>query len=336
MSSNGMVFVGKLLDQRRAETDARFEKLRHELQQSEKIVAGNASVFVVGSFGRNEASQHSDLDLFIGGRNDKGGNRLFRRLDEIRVKAHLIEATKKLQIPDFSDDGEYFKHYTVDTLVKNLGKPKDDVTNTLTARLLLVLESRPLLEESVFGMIVGDVIAAYWKDYEERKSEFIPAFLANDILRMWRTFCVNYEARTSTDPPLKKAKRKLKNYKLKHSRLLTCYSALLYLLAVYSEQKTVSPTDAINMSKLTPTARLEWALKQPHLIRAHSRIRKLLQCYEEFLADMDATERELVDRFLDKSKSREYFRNANILGDLMFEVLESIGQKNRFYRLLVV
>jgi hypothetical protein len=203
-------------------------------------------------------------------------------------------------------------------------------------RLLLILESRPLLEESVFTTIIEEVIAAYWKDYAERKNEFIPAFLANDILRMWRTFCVNYEARTSTDPPEKKAKRKLKNYKLKHSRLLTCYSALLFLLAVYAKRKTVSPIDAIEMTLLTPTKRLEWALEQPHLASAHLKIRKLIDSYEEFLADMDATESELVNRFLDKNKSKDYMKNANLLGDSMFEVLNSIGQDNRFYRLLVV
>jgi hypothetical protein len=72
--------------------------------------------------------------------------------------------------------------------------------------------------------VIEEVIAAYWRDYDDHKNEFVPAFLANDILRLWRTFCVNYEARTSTDPPHQRAKRRLKNYKLKHSRLLTSYS----------------------------------------------------------------------------------------------------------------
>lgn len=71
------------------------------------------------------------------------------------------------------------------------------------------------------------------------KAQRIELFHANDILRPWRTFCVNYEARTSTDPPRQMAKRRLKNYKLKHSRLLTCYSGLLYLLAMYSSKETV-------------------------------------------------------------------------------------------------
>lgn len=100
---------------------------------------------------------------------------------------------------------------------------------------------------AVYQEIIEEVIAAYWRDYEDHKTDFMPAFLANDILRLWRTFCVNYEARTVREPDETKAKGKLKNYKLKHSRLLTCYSAILFLLAVYARQQTVKPSDAVAM-----------------------------------------------------------------------------------------
>ena len=85
----------------------------------------------------------------------------------------------------------------------------------------------------------------------------MPTFLTNDILRLWRTFCVNYEARTERVPELEKAKGKLKNYKLKHSRLLTCYSAILYLIAIHYQNGSVHPSDAREMTELTPTQRLE-------------------------------------------------------------------------------
>jgi hypothetical protein len=62
------------------------------------------------------------------------------------------------------------------------------------------------------------VVEAYWRDFLDHRQAFVPTFLTNDILRLWRTFCVNYEARTQTEPARKKAKRKLKNYKLKHRR----------------------------------------------------------------------------------------------------------------------
>jgi hypothetical protein len=52
---------------------------------------------------------------------------------------------RKLGIPDFSGEGEYLTHHTIEEIVDTLGKPEDDVNNTFTARLLLPLESRPLL-----------------------------------------------------------------------------------------------------------------------------------------------------------------------------------------------
>jgi hypothetical protein len=89
------------------------------------------------------------------------------------------------------------------------------------------------------------------------KAQRIELFHANDFLRPWRTFCVNYGARTSTDPPRQMAKRRLKNYKLKHGRLLTCYSGLLYLLAIYSSKETVDSLDVVAMTRLTPPQRPE-------------------------------------------------------------------------------
>lgn len=327
--------MGRFLDRRRQETGRRLDQLRALLRETEKLCRNKASIYVTGSFGRGEASAYSDLDLFVAGGN-RGRKRLLARLDEIRVKAHLIEATRELGIPDFSGDGEYLRHYTVKELVGTLGKPQDDASNTFTARLLLLLESRPLVEQTVYRKIIGDVIRAYWRDYKDHRREFVPAFLANDILRLWRTLCVNYEARTSTEPERKRAKRRLKNYKLKHSRLLTCYSALLYLLAVFAERGTVTPKDALEMAELTPTERLEWLLGRSRFQRSRRSVASLLSAYERFLGETDAPEDELIRRFMNRRKVQDYQRYANRLGDSVFRALEGIGGGNTFYRLLVV
>lgn len=333
--------MGEIAD-RRSKTDERISELRSRLKAAEALAKGKACVYATGSFGRREASPHSDLDLFIVGKRDgkPGGDgiegSLLKRLDEICLKADLIEATRALKIPDFSGDGRYLTHYSVHEFTKTLGTPEDDVTNTFTARLLLLLESCPLLEPGVYRDVTEEVMAAYWRDYEDHKKDFVPAFLGNDILRLWRTFCVNYEARTERVPEKEKAKGKLKNYKLKHSRLLTCYSALLYLLAIYGSQKTVSPSDAVAMIKLTPTERLEWLLARPELKHAQDTIKKLLDQYEEFLRTTNSAEDELISKFMDKETSRAKMSAAYKFGDLVFEVLTQIGGGNLLHRLLVV
>jgi predicted nucleotidyltransferase len=317
------------------ETDIRLSKIQEQLGDAAKLADGKGCVYATGSFGRGEASPFSDLDLFIVGRTIDG-RRALGNLDEICIKADLVEATRKLNIPDFSGDGEYLAHYEIAKLVAALGTPQDDADNTFTARLLLLLESRALIGEEVYGEAIDSVIAAYWRDFEDHTNEFIPAFLSNDILSLWRTFCVNYEANTRTEPADKKAKRKLKNYKLKHSRLLTCYSALAYLLGVYTLRNTVTPHDAREMVKMRPTERLEYLLQQKEFGSAHGKIHELMTCYEKFLEKTNVEEKTLIEQFLEKVRSKEFFLQVNEFGDLVSKVLQLIGGESRLYRLLMV
>jgi predicted nucleotidyltransferase len=341
MFSSGEECVGELSD-RRSQTAARIKILREKLSAADGIAAGKACVYATGSFGRCEASVYSDLDLFIVSKmgNEKAPDgkqqSLLKRLDDIRIKADLIEVTRELRIPEFSGDGKYLVHYSVQELTGTLGKPEDDALNTFTARLLLLLESAPLLGASVYKDVIEEVIAPYWKDFADHKGDFVPAFLTNDILRLWRTFCVNYEANTSSEPTAENVKRKSKNYKLKHSRLLTCYSALLYLLAVYGRQNTVSPDDVVHMTQLTPTLRLEWLLDQRDIAGAHAAVRKLLDQYDAFLQTTNILEKDLIEKFKDKATSRTYMASANTFGQSMFEALTSIGDGSRLHRLLIV
>lgn len=198
---------------RRKFTLLRMGELKAKLIDSESTFGGSVCVYATGSYGRGEAGKDSDLDLFIAAKTiqvDRDGlaaARNLTRLSEIVLKAKLIHSTQELGLPEFDGDGEYLRCYTNDDLVKSLGRAEDDAQNTFTARLLLLLESNPVLGGGVYDEIVGDVIAAYWRDYQDHKEDFIPSFLINDILRLWRTFCVNYEARTKTSPIEMKNKR---------------------------------------------------------------------------------------------------------------------------------
>lgn len=335
------------LARRRKYSRDTIEVLRAQFVGAGKFAANKACVYATGSFGRCEASAHSDLDLFIAGMSEKvggaegaveefGSSNLLNHLDEICVQAELIQQSRHLGFPEFSADGLYINHHSIYEFTNALGTEKDDVTNTFTARLLLLLESKPLVEDDVYDEIVRGVIESYWRDYPDHSAAFMPAFLANDILRIWRTFCVNYEARTKREPEQKKASGKLKNYKLKHSRMLTCYSALLHLLAIYNEQKTVSPAEAIAMTKLTPTERLEWLQRNAAPAEAKGTLAKLLDQYDRFLVTTNFKEEELIERFLNKDVRQKYFEAAHEFGDSMFEALTIIGNNTAFHRLLVV
>ncbi len=226
----------------------------------------------------------------------------------------------------------------MDDLVRTLGTRNDDKTNTFTARLLLLLESRPLLEKEIYSEVISEVIAAYWEDYEGHETEFVPAFLINDILRLWRTFCVNYEGRTkkTTETDDQKANRKLKNYKLKHSRLLTCYSALVYLMAVMAEQGTVSRDDATHMVSLSPTECLQWLKSQTKFEALSSQVDKIVSLYNTFLEITDSPKNKLIEMFKGPDKSQESFKTAKEFGDQIYQLLCSMGKDNKVFRILIV
>jgi predicted nucleotidyltransferase len=336
--------MGKIIEKRRRYADQRFQQLREALESASEICAGKACIYATGSFGRREASTHSDLDLFIVSLSDEtdGLDRSrLSKLNEILLKAELISAAKELRFPEFSQDGRFLQHHTERRLIRSTGNQNDDFENTFTARLLLLLESAPLAGKDVHATIIDDVIERYWREFPDYYDKFMPAFLANDILRYWRTLCLNYEAST-VEPrpaelaPQKRAKRKVKNYKLKHSRMLTCYSALLQLLSVYSAKNTVVVADVQQLVRLTPTERVEFVGQNLASKEVARLIYEFLEKYERFLENTNRSEDELTKIFLDDSQSKDLRDEQSQFGDLAYKILFSVGRDNPFYRRMLI
>ena len=321
------------IEKRQAHAAEKLKELRDYLSGTEGV--SDACVYVIGSYGRGEASEHSDLDLFILGRSDKDREKgLLRRLDEILLKAKLIQGAQALGLPEFSGDGEYLTHYPIHQLIKNIGQPEDDSTNSLTARVLLLLESRSVLGEVVYDESIEGVLQAYWRNYDSHRDDFVPGYLVNDILRLWRTFCVNYEARTQEEPDEKQAKRKLKHYKLQHSRLLTCYSGLLYFLAEFRLRGTVSLEAVREMTRLSPLGRLDWIAER--LPDASEDVARVKKSYEDFLANTSAPEDDLIRRIIQDGGKVTLPGSNPFLSETVFELINTIGNGNRLHRLMVV
>jgi hypothetical protein len=101
----------------------------------------------------------------------------------------------------------------------------------------------------------------------------------------------------------------------------------------------VKPRDAVQMTNLTPTLRLEWL--KGEVADVSGQVDLLLGRYAKFLEETNAEERVLVDRFLDPSESKRLLTDSYAFGDALFDLLEQVGtngngSKGRFYRLLVV
>ncbi len=189
--------------------------------------------------------------------------------------------------------------------------------------------------EDVYFAVAKNVIDAYWRDFHDHSAKFIPAFLTNDILRLWRTFCVNYEARTNRNSEQDRAQGKMKNYKLKHSRIMTCYSAILFLLSVFSKKGTVTQEDAFEMFRLAPTHRIQ-RLEGDAIGQTQETLREMLNQYERFLEVTNAPEDMLVQQFMRKPRYDELLNQGNRFGRLILQALDQIGENNELHRIIMV
>ena len=294
-------------------------------------------IYATGSYGRLEAGAESDIDLFF----LYEGHPLVQRLSNltlIRLSACLIEATEEMGFPPFSGDGRYLDVHYLDRMEEVLGSPEDDSLNVFTARMLLLLESRPVFAAERYERILQAVIDFYYRDFDDHAVDFRPTFLLNDILRFWRTLTLNYEHDRyevlqlhENEQAEAKAKSALKNYKLKVSRLATCFSMVLHLS---SESPPVRAARVFELCTLTPSQRLE-ALEGMGDPEADRCIAALLRRYEEFLDQVQRPREELLADFRNDAVRRDRLQEAGSFGEQIFELLRRLVPEDRLRHLLV-
>jgi len=233
------------LNNRKDVSEKRLKKVRDHFDQCELFKEKDLNVFCAGSLGRFEIGELSDLDLFVISEQKE------YRLDKIVILAKLIEINKELGFKTFSNDGKFLILHSMDDMTEKLGDPADDSENLFTTRMLLLLESKCILNPALYDEHINKILSHYFRD-RKGHPKFEPIFLLNDILRYWRTLCLNYE-RIRNDP--NKDWRK-KNVNLKFSRPLTVFSTVLPLLSVPIRNHE----DMKNLIIKTPLQRLAYGL----------------------------------------------------------------------------
>ncbi len=125
-------------------SQARIEELGDRLAPVEELLRDEPlCIYATGSYARLEAGEESDIDIFF----LYEGHPLVQRLPNltlIQLSACLIDATREMGFPPFSEDGRYLDVHYLDHMEEVLGSPDDDSLNAFTARMLLLLESRPV------------------------------------------------------------------------------------------------------------------------------------------------------------------------------------------------
>lgn len=319
-------------EQRRAHSARRLDQFAHDLADRPELAAYPALViYAAGSHARGEASEHSDIDLFFIHDDRKASASVDGpRMKSMAIMSAVADEMEKMQLPPPSNDGEYLKMLSLKEMLKHLGSPEDDHLNHFTARMLLLLESAPLYGKTAYEKAMNAVVDAYLRDYKDHAKDFRPIFLANDILRYWKTVCLNYEHKRNQRKEALKIKQKIRNFKLGYSRLLTCFATI----AVLSSFNHMDKDDIVAACHMTPIERLLTLFDKNATVREP--LLDALRLYHWFLEKTALPVGELEGYFSERDNRVTAFGNAKAFGDQIYQVVRTAAEATGTFRYLVV
>lgn len=290
-------------------------------------------IYATGSLARHEACEFSDLDAFflLSGTQKK---KPIGRIRDVKILNAVLDASELAKFPDFSNDGQFLKFLHVDDVVNHIGGREDDYANAFTARMLLLLESECLFNQKNYDKFKSKIIDAYFNDFHSHSEKFMPIFLLNDVIRFWRTLCLNYENsrnwRKESDSAMR-AKGHLDNLKLKFSRLNICYSFICHLL---NQGECLTRAHVESTSKLRPIERLDEIADSNPALR--STIQKMKDEYSWFL-DITSNEKSRTLEWISNDSNRKLaFSRAGSFVECTVNVTQAIAENNGYLRYFIV
>lgn len=311
--------------------EKQLEKLKRKIEASEIIQSrSDFCIYTTGSYARQEAGENSDLDLFFIYENSEDK---FPKIIKTLIDSELIKICNDMRLPEFSGDGEYLEIHNIKEIYKELGSRNDDYTNFFTARMLLLLESKSIHNKDLYDKIIKNTVQRYYVDFATHKHDFLPVFLVNDIIRFWRTMCLNYEHNRSSKinpsdtkeiKELKKNKAHVKNLKLKFSRKLMCFS---FLLSILYEEGVLNKNKIIDIVNRSPLERLKY-LSQTHP-NLNDNITKIYDLYSWFLEITHKDETDLMNWINDETNRDFAFGQAAKFAKLIFELMIKSENKDK-------
>ena len=202
----------------------RFENIQKAKSYSDEVIGQlradlselnsafpNAATIVVGSLARREASPLSDLDYFV----------VYGSTAPDRSYLEQVNAVmERIGLRPPALDGAFAELVSKDGLLESIGGSEES-NRDLTRRMLLLLESDWVTGEAIFNETIDGVIQRYIRD--EITQHQLARFFLNDVIRYYRTICVDFEYKTVH------AKKSWgdRNIKIMFSRKLLYFSGVL-------------------------------------------------------------------------------------------------------------
>ena len=257
--------------------------------------SAGASIVLMGSWGRSEVTSGSDDDFMV----------LVHGREDSPVAPTIDEVSEVLD-HEPSEEGPFAAPVFSEKLIQHIGLDPDDNKN-LTRRMLFLLESTPVTGETVHEAVGDELLSRYFD--ESVKPYRPPRFLLNDVVRYWRTICVDFAGKEWEGPE----KWGLRNAKLRTSRKVLFAGGLLPALecsrfdsapmrSFLEEQLAMPPTDRIAQAFLENDASDEGA--------------RTLGAYDEFVGRMNEAgfRQELQGVTRDNAATSDAFSEACRIG----------------------
>lgn len=301
-------------------SNKRIEELRAEFQDPNKFDCPmDTCVFVAGSLGRLDSGQKSDLDLFL----TSCSKSQISHLDNIKCLASILGVYQRLNYELPSNDGEFLKIFDIHRHESFVGSARDDGVNWFTVRMLMLLESKPLTDPTLYRKHKEEILNFYFRDRDDN-NKFKPLFLLNDLLRFWRTLCLNYE--NSRSMPARSWKKR--NFNLKFSRMLTVFSTVLPMVL----QQDVNLEWLLDLTEKTPLERLAAGLDMLNDEQLDSQFKTFLDDYEFFLHTKEST------NFNELENSTKELLNAKAMhvSSFLFKALNHRSVSSEYRQYLVI
>ena len=252
----------------RAEVLGRYEAIRINHAHSLEVLArtrdafaasslatldGLVSVGVCGSYARLEGSGSSDMDVLVVVSDDLPDE------EATRVHGQVVGLMGDLGHDAPNPRGVFAAPTRRSRLLTIAGASLESYQD-LSKRVLMLLESTPILYADRYVPIVDGLVDVYAQDVIEsglaveggRRLNKNFVFLLNDV-RYFRTICVNYQWTTSETED---GKWPIRNVKLRHSRVLI-YMSMVASLGCLSDQRDGDKVDLLKrLVALEPLRRL--------------------------------------------------------------------------------
>jgi hypothetical protein len=264
-------------------------------------------------------------------------------VERAHVIHYLDEIRHRAEFRPFSRGGDFLRIHSLEKMLTDIGGPEDNSSNRFTARILLLLNSRPLVNEPAYNAAIESMLDKYWKPGLESHEPHRPVYLLNDIRRWWNELLLNFELHSPPPGPSdateeqkahRLADRRIANLKLRYARLLAAHTPILSLLHK-EELGGVTRDQVREVMRDPPITRLYRIYDGCNKHQTKDRLEQIIRMYDDYLLFMNEHKDELRAKVL-RDDWHQRKTTAYEFGDLVAGVLQQLGAGGHFLRNIII